>query len=257
MHEHATLLYGFFSKSFIMLKRYPINFVGTLLTFLLVFLMIFWGGQAVAPVAIGQSLDAIVVGYFLFSTVQSTFFFVSGMINGEAQYGTLEQLYVSPFRFTTVIFTAVMANIVISVTMGIVNLVIVLFVTGETLTIDLVTILPILALTLLHAIGLSFLFGGVALLYKRIRSLSSIVQFIFIGLISFALTDHLWPKLLPVGQGASMLHEAMANGVGLLEFAPVDYAILVATAAAYFGVGYLVFHVAQHRARQQGLLDDY
>lgn len=257
MRSYATLLHGFLTRNFILLKRYPLNFVGSLLTYLLVFLMIFWGGKTVAPTAFGNSLDAIIVGYFLLSTVLSTFFTLSGMINNEAQYGTLEQLYVSPFRFPTIMFAAVVTNLLLSLAMGVANLLAVLVITQRTLTIDLPTIVPILTLTLFHAIGLSFLFGGFALLYKRIRSLFSIVQFIFIGLISLALTDMFWPRLLPVGQGAAMLHEAMANGTTLLEFPTSDHVILVVTAVGYLTFGYLSFHVAQNRARRKGLLDEY
>lgn len=257
MHKHATLLYGFFVKSFVMVYRYPLNFVGSLVTYLLVFLMIFWGGQAVGPDIIGDSLDAIIVGYFLLTTVLSTFFSLSSMVNTEAKYGTLEQLYISPFRFSTVMLTAVIANITISVTMGAANLLIVLFVTKETLTIDLPTIVPILCLTIISAIGLSFLFAGVALLFKRIRSLFSIVQFLFLGLISFALTDMAWPRLLPIGQGAAMLHQSMSNGTKLLEFPLIEHVILVGTAVVYLIIGYLSFYLAQHHARKRGLLDDY
>lgn len=255
--KHLVLFYGFCSRDFTILKRYPLNLVGTVLSYVLVFLLIFWGGKSVAPDAIGESLEAIVIGYFLLATVQSTFTFLSGMINSEAQYGTLEQLYVAPFRFSTIMFTAVLVNIVFSIGMGVVTLSVILFVTGESLVIDLFTIAPVLSLTLLHAIGLSFLLAGVALLYKRIRSLFQIVQFVFIGLISFALTGLTWPKLLPVGQGAVMLHRAMADGTGLFEFPVIDHVVLIGTAVIYLTIGYLSFYISQHEARRRGLLDDY
>lgn len=257
MREHAVLLYGFLDRTFIELRRYPINFLGSLLTYLLVFFMIFYGGNAIAPEGFEESLDAIIVGYFLLTTVLSTFFALSGRINTEAKYGTLELLYVSPFRFPVVMATAVVSNLVVSVTIGVVNLSIVLVVTGERLTIDLLTVVPILVLTLCHAIGLAFLLGGIALIYKRIRGFFSMLQFAIIVIISFSLTDMFWPRLLPVGQGAAMLNDAMTEGVGLLEFHPFDHVLLVTTAVVYLLIGYLSFHLAQHFARQRGLLDDY
>ncbi len=257
MRKHAVLLYGFLDRQLIMLRRYPINFAGSLLTYLLVFFMIFYGGLAIAPQGFEESLDAIIVGYFLLTTVLSTFFSLSGMINTEARYGTLELLYVSPIRFPVVMGTAVVAGLVTSISIGLVNLTVVLVVTGERLTIDVVTVLPILVLTLAQAIGLSFLLGGVALIYKRIRSMFSILQFVLIVIISLSLTDRFWPKLLPVGQGAAMMNEAMVNGVGLAGFSAFDHALMVTTAAVYLVIGYLSFHLAQHFARQRGLLDDY
>lgn len=255
--NYWVLMYGFCKRNFTLIRRYPLNFLGSLITYLLVFLVAFYGGQQIAPDEFGQSIDALIVGYFVLATMLRTFFSLSGMIHNEARYGTLQQLYVSPFRFSTVMVAAVVANILISVTMGVVNLLVVLFITGESLTLNLVTIVPLLSLTLLHAIGLSFFLGGFALIYKRIRSLFSIIQFFFLGFITFALTGKLWAQLLPVGQGAWMLRDAMANGTKLWEFAPLEHAILLGTSVVYLAFGYASFHLAQHVARQRGLLDDY
>lgn len=257
MRRYAVLAYGFAKRDFITLQRYPLNFFGSLLTYFLVFMAVFWGGREIAPEAFTQSLDAIIVGYVLLTTVMNTFFSLSGMINNEAQYGTLEKLYASPFQFPMVMFMAVISDFLISAVIGTLNLFLVLFVTQRSLTIDVLTVGPLFALTLLHAIGLTFFLGGVALLFKRIRSLYSTLQFAVLGTISFALAGELWARLLPVGQGTWMLHQAMARGRALGDFSLLDHAILAGTSVAYLALGYLVFHAAQHRARQRGLLDDY
>lgn len=257
LRSYGILLYGFLTRNFIIIKRYPLNFLGSLITYLMVFLIVFIGGQRIAPEEFGESLAAIIVGYFLLSTVLRTFFSLSGMIHSEARYGTLQQLYISPFRFTTVLATAIVANLVISTSIAVINLLIVLQITGETLTLDVLTIGPILVLTLFHAVGLSFLLGGFALIYKRIRSLFPLIQFVFIGFISLALTGQLWARLLPVGQGAWMMRGAMDQGVRYWNFELIDHGILVGTGLIYLGLGYAVFHLAQHVARQRGLLDDY
>lgn len=257
MYRYGVLLYGFAARTLIQLRRYPLNFFGALLTYLLVFALIFVGGRTIAPDGFESNVDAIIVGYFLLTTVLSTFFTLSGLINTEAKYGTLQQLYVSPFRFPTVMLAAVLGNLIVSIAMGVITLGFILVLTRESLTIDVLTVIPILALTILHAIGISFFLGGIALVYKRIRALFSTLQFGIISVISLALTDAFWPRLLPVGQGAAMLHEAMANGRSLLEFPPIDHAVMLSTSAVYVLIGYLAFHVTQHYARTKGLLDDY
>ncbi|WP_135853902.1 ABC transporter permease [Halorussus salinus] len=257
MYKYPILLYGFASRTLIELRRYPLNFLGTLATYLMVFGLVFVGGRTIAPEGFESNVDAIIVGYFLLTTVLATFYTLSGLINTEAKYGTLQQLYVAPFPFPVVMLASVLANLVVSIVISVVTLGFILVMTGESLTIDLVTIVPVLGLTILHAIGVGFLLGGVALVYKRIRGMFSMLQFAFIGIISMALTDEFWPRLLPVGQGAAMLHEAMANGRGLLEFSLLDHAILASTTVVYVLIGYLSFHLAQHHARRRGLLDDY
>lgn len=257
MHGYVALFYGFLDRQFTIFRRYPINFAGTFVSFLLMFLTIFYGGKAVAPTAVGNSLSALIVGFFLWTTIQTTFMFLANMINYEAQWGTLEQLYVSPFRFSTVMLAAVISRVTLSVGIGVTNLVLVVLITGERIVIDLVTIVPILAFTLCTAVGLSFMFGGIALLYKRIRGLLSVVQFVFIGFISLAMTDMIWPKLLPVGQGTAMLHRAMTQGTRLWEFSVIDHLLLLGTAVGYLGLGYIVFIYSQNKVRQNGNLDDY
>lgn len=257
LYRHLVVLYAFCSRKLITLRRYPLNFGGMVASRLILFLLLFIGGTAVAPTQLGNSIEAVIVGYFLFTVATSTFFNLETMINTEAKYGTLEQLYVSPFSFMFVLFSAVIANILISLGLGTVTLAFALFVTGQALTIDLLTIVPILVLTLLDAIGLSFLLGGIALLFKRVRSMFKLIDLVFIVMISFAMTGLLWPKLLPVGQGAWMLHEAMSNGTRLGEFSVIDHGFLLGTAIVYLAIGFLSFYLCQHRARQRGLLDDY
>jgi len=255
--NRLTLVYGFCVRNFTLVRRYPLNFLGMLLTYLLVFFVAFYGGQQIAPEEFGKSMDSFIVGYFILSTTLTAFFALSGMVHDEARYGTLQQLYISRFNLSTVMSSAVFANILISTTLSVVNLVIVLLVAGESLRIDLLTIIPILVLTLLPAIGVSFFLGGFALIYKRIRSLFSIIQFAFLGAIGLALTGKLWARLLPVGQGAWMMRGAMAGGLRFWEFSLVNHAILIGTGLVYLALGYATFHLTQYVARQRGLLDEY
>lgn len=257
MYRYGILLYGFLVRRLIELWRYPLEFVGAFASYLLIFLVIFYGGEAIAPDGFEENLDAIVIGYFLLVTAFSTFFRLSALINTEAKYGTLQQLYIAPFRFPVVMCSAVLAQATKSLLMGVSILAVMVAITPVELDIDLLTIVPIMASVLVHAIGLSFLLGGLALLYKRIRSLYPLVQYAMLGIISLAITVDTWPRFLPLGQGAAMLHLTMSRGVGLLGFPPIDHAILVTTSVLYFAIGYLTFHLAQYRARQHGLLDDY
>jgi ABC-2 type transport system permease protein len=256
-YKLAILLYAFCNKKYISLKRYPLNFVGMFISRIALFTVLFLGGKAIAPTVLGSSLESIIVGYFVFTISTSTFVNLEGMVNSEAKYGTLEQLYLSPFRFTVVMLNAVIASVMISTAMGLLTLGFALLITGTSLTVDLLTVVVIFVPTLLSAIGVSLFFGGVALIYKRVRSLFNILDLVFIAIVSLAMTDRLWPRVLPVAQGASMLRDAMAGGLRLTEFPFVDYVLLLGAAGLYLLLGYTTFFISQHKARQGGLLDDY
>lgn len=257
MRNYASLFYGFLSREVTIFKRYPIDSLGVMLNFLLMFFTIFYGGKSVAPTALGESLSALVVGFFLWTTAQTTFFSLSRTISEEAQWGTLEQLYVSPFRFVTIMCAIVSSTTILSIGIGVVNLALVLTITGTSLSLNVVTIGVLLGCTLCAAAGLSFAFGGVALVYKRIQGIKGFVTFAFVGLISISLTDTFWSAFLPLGQGTVMLHQAMTEGIYLWEFPVIDHVILVGTAIGYLCLGYIVFFYSQLRVRNNGTLDQY
>ena len=65
-----------------------------------------------------------------------------------------------------------------------VTLAVMLFVTGRTLALDPLTVVPIATLAVAPAVGVGFVFGGLAIRFKRIENAFQLVQFVFIGLIA-------------------------------------------------------------------------
>lgn len=257
MLQYVALFYGVFRRDVTMLRRYPVETLSYFALYFMYFVVIFYGGKAVAGPTIGESLSSIVVGFFLWTLTLTTFVFLANRIHREAQWGTLEQLYLSPYRFTTVMLAAVFSSALTSAVVATSNLGLMLLLTQEKIAVDLVTIVPILVLTLLSAVGFGFVFAGLALIYKRIRSLLQMIQFLFVGFISAPYYDIPLFSLLPVTQGSGMLQRAMIDGIRLWEFSPLELGTLLAVPFGHALIGYTVFYVAQHRARQQGRLDEY
>lgn len=255
--KHLSLFLALAKRNVILLRRYPVDLLGLIVSINTIFYLIFKGGQAVAPVALDNSLGAIIVGFFIFSTVQSAFFYLSGMISNEAQYGTLEHLYFSPFRFENVMFMAAVSNIILTLFVSASNGIFMLVVTRASITLDLVSLTPLFIALILQAIGVSFIFAGASLIFKRIRGTFQIVQFAFIILISFSFSDNLWPKMLPVGKPASMMYDVVVDGRHVTNFLLPDYLMLAGTTLLYLFLGMAVFVFAHRTARQRGLLDEY
>jgi hypothetical protein len=59
-----ALVRAIFSKQIILMVRYPINLLSGLLTMYVFFVMIFFGGQAVASAAINDNLEGLIIGFF-------------------------------------------------------------------------------------------------------------------------------------------------------------------------------------------------
>lgn len=255
--SHLVLLEAVFRKQLTLMIRYPVNTISQLVTIYAIFAVMFFGGQAVAGAALDDSLGGIIVGFFLFTMAIVAYSGLSWDITREAQWGTLEQLFMSPYGFGHVMAVKVVVNVFMSFLWGSVILLLMLVTTGETLSIDLVTVLPVGILTLASAVGVGFVFAGAALLYKRIENAFQLVQFGFIGLIAAPVSSTPVLKWLPLSAGSHALQRTMRQGVRLWELSPDILFALVVTAVVYLGLGYLVFQRAQVRARRKGLMGQY
>lgn len=257
-----TLLREVFIKRFRIMIRYRVNFLAQLLASYLFFAVLFFGGQAAvdsvggAP-TIGSTLDGVIVGWFLYTMAQSSYSSLPGNVTQESEWGTLEQLYMSPYGFGTVMSAKVVVNVVQSVIFGALMLGLILLTTQRALSIDFVTIVPVTLLALLSVVGIGFVFAGLALIYKRVESVSQLMQFFIIGLIAAPVAGFSPLRLLPLVQGSSMLQDAMRNGVRLWEFPASELGLLVGTALVYWLAGYAVFLVCSRVARGRGVMGHY
>jgi ABC-2 type transport system permease protein len=252
-HLARAVLY----REYLLFVRYPADALGGVVISLLFFGLIFYGGTLLAGQEFADNLAGIVVGYFLWSMSIVAYQGSSNDIASEAQWGTLERHYMTPFGFGPVMFAKGAAKVVRSFVIASVTLAVMIAVTGTVLTIDVFTIVPVAALSLLSVLGVGFAAGGVTVLYKRIGNWTGLLQFGFIGLISAPAFGLGWARLLPLTQGSSLLQRAMQDGVRLWEFPLVDLAVLSFTALLYPLLGYVVFYVAHRRARKLGVLGDY
>jgi ABC-2 type transport system permease protein len=254
---YLTLTWAMAKKRLLLMYRYPLNTFSGLATTMIFFAMIFFGGQALSAQAMSESLAGIIVGFFLFTLAMTAFSGLSWRVTRESQWGTLEQLYMSPFGFGRVMGVHVLVRIIESFLWGGITLGFMLALTGETLTLNVVTVVVVATLALTPAIGIGFVFGGLALLFKRVENVFQIVQFVFIGLIAAPATGFSWVHFLPVSQGSAVLSSVMQQGVRLWEIPLADMALLVGAAVFYLGFGYAVFQWASLRARRQGLMGNY
>lgn len=239
------------------LVRYPLNTVALFASMFIFFAMIFFGGQAVAGPSIADSADGIVVGFFLWTMATRVFRGLAANVMNEARWGTLERLFMSPYGFGTVMAVETLINIFLSIVWGSAMLLVMMFATGHWLHVDPLTVVPLLILTLTPIVGIGFLMGGLAILYKRVENLFGIVTFGFAGLIAAPASEFELLKILPVVQGSYLTGVAMEDGVRLWEFPASELGLLVVPAVVYLLAGFYCFHRAQYRARKNGLLGQY
>ena len=257
LRESYVLARAVAYKSLVLRVRYAFNTLTNLVTIYVFFALLFFGGRAVAPQAITDSLTGIIVGFFLLLMATVAYSDLSWELIREAQWGTLEQLYMSPLGFRRVVFLKTTVNVLVAFAFGALLLGAMLLTTGTSLALDPLTVVPLGLLTLGTAVGVGYVLGGLALLFKRVENVFQIVQFSFVGLVAAPVDAYPLLKALPLALGADLLRTAMGEGVRLWALPTVDLALLVVKAVGYVAAGHVVFGWLARRARAGGKLGKY
>jgi len=257
MPETRLLAHGLVKKELLFLVRYRVNTLSYLLTMYVVFLAIFFGGRELAGQAFSDSLTTVIVGWFLVTISHNAFNGVANTYIREAAWGTLEQLYLTPAGFGRATAIIAVTRMVISFSIGTVVLGLMLLTTEKSLSLDLVSIVPCAVLAVMSIVGCGFVFGGVAILYKRISNTFTLMQFVILALVAAPVQSVPALKLLPLTQGSYLLQTIMTDGVRLWEVPTLDLAILVGTSVGYLLVGYLVLQWTIGVAKQRGVMGHY
>jgi ABC-2 type transport system permease protein len=264
-----TLFLAELKRRWILFRRYSTDtlagIIGVTVAFYGLFLTTrYASGQGLAlmnspmSAAGNERLDAIVVGYVLWSLVTFVVGDIATVIQQDASTGTLEQIFLTPYGAPKVFVIRALANLVIQLAQNLVILLIIILLTGSQLSFAPVLMLPLLTV-LLGAYGLALTVGALALWLKRVQQLIALLPFglvfmLIVPVESWTGSSRLLGVLLPMTPGAEMLRELMAKG---LSFSLPEFAIALLNAAVYFALGLFLFHWTVQKVKQQGKLGGY
>ncbi len=247
-------------RSWIQLCRYPTEIIGGVVALTAVFYGLFLSARYIAGPGLqfGDRLDAIIVGYVLWSLVIFIMGDTAGGLQREAQTGTLEQVFLSPFGGPRVFLIRAAANLAIQLLINLGVLGLIMLLTGRYLSFPPALILPLIAL-LLGAYGLSMSMGALALLLKQVQQLLGIFNFALLFVLTVPVESwtgvaQLWGFLLPMASSAGILRSLMAQSQPLNL--PLC-AVALLNGISYFALGLWLFHFAERAAKRQGKLSGY
>jgi len=259
--RHLILFKALLKKEYIYLKRYYFNTLSGVITIYLVFLIIFYGAKMLlsgsASPAFGNTLDGIVVGFMVWTFALMAYSELSWAMIGEAQQGTLEQLWMTPVGFGWVAIFRVLATFIFNALIVILMLFLMMASSGRWLHLDLVSLTPLILLTIAGVWGIGFLMGGLALVFKQVQAAFQILQFVFVFLIAAPADKLPFMKFLPLSLGTRLIGRVMIEGTSLTQLPLADLLLLVGNSAFYFGLGFLLFKFFENIARDRGLLGHY
>jgi len=257
--RYLVLFKAMLKQEFILMRRYLFDNTAALVAIYIMFLVIFLGAHGLGGDAPGfdGTLDAIVVGFLVWTFAIFAYSVLAQRMVREAQEGTLEQLYMSPFGFTWVSLFRIVGSFCRMLMFNIVILLLMMATTDRWLHLDVVSLLPLILLTLASVYGIGFIMAGLAVVFKRIESFVGIFQFALVGLIAAPIDQFPVLRYLPLAGGNRLIRQVMTEGLSLGTLPTGDLLLLVINAAFYFGVGLLVFNLLLKTARNRGLLGHY
>lgn len=253
-----NLLKANLKKEYLELKRYLPNTIAMILTFYIIFLGLFGVIQIVGdPTTQDMNTQYVIVNYIFWFLTITVINSIGYEIINEAMRGTLEQLSMSPMGIWRIMSARLLSTTIINLVIVIVLLYISMATAGQWLNIDVVTIAPIMVLTLLSMFGIGFIIAGISIILKQVQAFLQILQFILMALtfVSVSLSPIL--QFLPFVKGVDMVREVMIQGTSLSQFAMYDYLVLIFNALFYLALGLTVFIYCERVAMRKGLLAHY
>jgi ABC-2 type transport system permease protein len=247
-------------RTWIQLMRYPTEVISGIIIITAVFYGLFASAQYIAGpgFAFGDRLDAVVIGYALWTLIIFINNDIAINLQLEAQTGTLEQLFLSPFGASRVFLARAFASLVLRLFLLMVVLLLLMGLSGSRLAFPPILLLPLASL-LMAGYGLAFLMGAAALVFKRVQQVLGIFQFLLLFLLAAPLEESTGMMqylrfVLPMLPSTGLLRDLMARGSSLDWF---TYGLAWLNGMAYFAIGLFVFRWAEATAKQRGSLSGY
>jgi ABC-2 type transport system permease protein len=182
---------------------------------------------------------------------------LSWVLLQEAQQGTLEQLSMSPVGLGKVLLSRLSAAVVYHLLIVTLFLFMMMVSTGKWLNLDILSILPLILLTISGVLGIGFIMGGLALVFKQVQASFQILQFVFVALIAAPPDKFPFVKYLPLSWGTRLIAKVMIGNTSILEIPPAELLFLLINSVFYFSLGYVFFKLFERQARDRGLLGHY
>lgn len=254
------LLLAELKRTWIQFIRYPAEVIAGLVIITSVFYGLFLSARYMAGPSFnfGDRLDAVVVGYVLWTLTLYIINDIAIGLQSEAQTGTLEQVFLSPFGAPRVFLARAIASLVLRLTLIVGILAILMAITGRMLSFPPTLIFPLLTL-LMAGYGLAFVMGACALVFKRVQQVLGIFQFVLLFLLAAPVEEWSGPLLplrylLPMLPSTGLLRDLMARRL------PLDWNTLILAllnGLIYLGLGLLLFRWAEGVAKRRGILGGY
>ncbi|AOZ92951.1 ABC transporter permease [Paenibacillus crassostreae] len=247
-----------FRKEYIEMKRYLPNTFALVFTFYIIFLAAFFGIMFIGdPSSFDMNVQYSIVSVVFWSLTMMTMNFIGFAVITEATRGTLEQLYMSPMGVWKIMLTRIISQLGLQSVIMILLLFGAMLTSGQWLSLNPMTTIPIIVVTMISMVGVSFMIAGLAIIVKQIQAFLQIFQFVLMGLVFVPLTVAPFLAFAPFVKGVNMVRTVMLEDLTLTQLPLSDYGVLILNSLVYLILGLVVFQRCEKIAMKKGLLGQY
>jgi ABC-2 type transport system permease protein len=258
----TLILYNEARKRSLIMWDYKSNMVMQIIMMLLIFIgaTFLVGGGQFRPAQITSILLGYIVWYYARMVITS----ISSQMVGEAQIGTLEQMYMSPFHPTVILLARLLVLLATSTIIVIIPTLLLVTPLGIHFPLRWQG-LVILLITLVGLFGLALVLAGAALVFKQIGTVADLLQNVLLFLTGSLLPINNFPhwllvfaQMLPITQGIALIRNVVLDGQSLTAvWNNGSLFWLMLNSSIYLVLGWFIYLVCEKQAKLKGSLGQY
>lgn len=249
-------------KRFLIIWDYKFNVLTQLLVIGIIFIgaSFFLGNGQFNP----QQLTVLFLGYVVWLYARIIIMSTGADLVGEAEAGTLEQMYMTPARTEVLILGRVLATLLTTTVMVLLTSIVLALVLRISIPLRWEG-LVVMGLTLAGLFGFALILGGLTLIFKQVDALADLIQNALLFLTGSLLPINHFPpwlafiaRTLPITQGIDVLRNVLLNGQSLVTAWDNQSLLwLIVNSSVYLITGWVIFKYSERVAKQQGSLSHY
>ena len=201
-----------------------------------------------------SSLDGLLFGFLMWSFASQAYNSITRSIIEDTQKGYIEQLFLCPRGFISVMFARVVVELISSIIFVTILAYVTMLLTNNWLDINFLHFYAILLVAAPSLVGLGLLVSGLALVFKRVETIGALFMFAFMGLVALEALPFNMFALLPFTPGSSFARDIVLEGAAFNLF---HLFIVMGNAAVYLFIGLTSFSVLEKIAKKRNLIGQY
>jgi ABC-2 type transport system permease protein len=217
------------------------------------FLLPFLGVFFLAP---QMGLEWLIGGFLIWSLALFTYLTPTSIVTQGMHEGTLEQLALCPWGLSWNMMGIIIANLLYNILITGLLLVAALLTADYSLALPWGQVLFLMLIVTLQGLGIGWMVAGLALNFKRIESMHTLLQPMFIGALAIPWELHPLVRLIPLRWPYHLMERVLGVGpeVALWDLGMWGCLLL---SIGYVVIGWSLFERSLRWARKMGHLAHY